>query len=140
MGRYVKYANELNSNLLLKMTQIMSVKQDKIGESTKPLTGSTERANFKARYVDDGSWKVIKKDAKTIEAKGMLKSQFSDETPNLYVLQLSNKKEIQIKTSFGNINGTRMDSQTGSVVHLKGEFKLEKDNIVIKKVISCKRF
>jgi len=139
LGRYVKYTNENNCNLLLKMVQMMGVKANQYGVSTAPLKGITERANFKSLYVDDGSWKVLKKDGKKIEVKGMLKVEVTEANPNLYVLQLSNKQRIEIRTAFMNIHRTKMDSQTGTVVNLKGEFKIDKGKIIINKVDSCKR-
>ena len=139
LGRYVKYTSENNCNLLLKMIQMMGVNEKQYGVSTAPLNGITERSNFKPHYVDDGSWKIIKKEGKKIEVKGMLRVEVTEANPNLYVLQLSNKQRIEIKTAFMNIHKTKMDTHTGTVINLKGEFKMEKGKIVINKVDSCKR-
>ncbi|MCM8536424.1 MAG: DUF1552 domain-containing protein [Lentisphaeraceae bacterium] len=139
LGRYVKYSKESNSNLLLKMMHLMGVKEEKYGLSTRPTKGLTEKANFKDYSADDGSWKILKKDSTTIEVKALLKSEFSEGNPNRYILKLSGNKEIEIKAPYMNIHKTRMDGATGSVVNLKGKFKLEGKNIVIHNVLSCKR-
>ena len=123
LGRYVRYQNEPNSNLLLRLMQIMGVKADAFGESTRPLPGLTEMANFKNDVVDDGTWSILKEENGQMEVKGLLKLSVSVEDPNLYFIQLSNKAVIEIRADFGTINSSHLDRSVGSVVTLRGECK-----------------
>jgi hypothetical protein len=59
-GRYVEYPNVPNGNLHLKLMEIMGVEREQYGNSTGVLTGISEKANLAPRYVDDGTWKVVK--------------------------------------------------------------------------------
>lgn len=139
LGRYVKYDHESNSNFLLSMINLMGVKKDQFNLSTKPLKGLTDYARFKTKAVNDGSWKILKKNGNVIEVKALLKSEFSDQNPNLYVLYLSNKEKIEVRVGFANINSTRFDSFAGGVIKVKAECTENNGKIVIKKIISCER-
>lgn len=123
LGRYVRYNNEPNSNLLLKIMQVMGVQKDSFAESTRALPGLTEMANFTYEVADDGSWKILSEGGGQIEVKGLLKLSVSLEDLNLYLIQLSNKTVVEIRSDFGTINSSQLDRHVGSVITLTGECK-----------------
>jgi hypothetical protein len=138
-GRYVKYPNVHNNNLHLKIMQMMGLNVSKYGQSTGALGGISEMGNFKPKYVDDGSWKIVKENGKEIEAKGMLTISVKPDDLNYYILRMSNKKSIDIRASFQDIHRTKMDASVGSVVHLIGQVSVKNGKKVITKVARCKR-
>ena len=120
-GRYVEYPNVPNGN------------------STGVLTGISEKANLAPRYVDDGTWKVVMETGNKIELKGMLKISVKADDLNLYLIQLSNKEQLEIRPSFGNVHNLRLDACVGSVVDMEGEFTVKDGKKIITKVSLCKR-
>jgi hypothetical protein len=135
LGRYVRYRHAPNGNLLLKLMQMMGVEQEHFGNSDGPLAGVTETGTFNPAAVDDGSWKIQSVEANKIILKGLLKVQVTADDPNLYLIQLSNGTDVEIRSNFGNINGNRMDLHVGSVMTLTGEFKKADDKQIITKVV-----
>ena len=133
LGRHVRYDNEPNSNLLLKIIQMMGVKADAYGESTRSIPGVSELANFQPKSVDDGSWGILKEENGQMEVKGLLKLSVSVENPNLYYLELSNRTVVEIRSDFGAINSSHLDRSVGSVVRLSGEWKEENGKKVVTK-------
>ena len=103
------------------------------------LTGISEKANLAPRYVDDGTWKVVKETGNKIELKGMLKISVKADDLNLYLIQLSNKQQLEIRPSFGNVDNLKLDACVGSAVDLEGEFTVKDGRKIITKVIRCKR-
>lgn len=138
LGRYVRHRHAPNGNLLLKLMQLMGVEREAFGNSQQPLAGVTETGTFNPAVVDDGSWKVQSTQGNQIVVKGLLKVQVTTDDPNLYLLQLSDGDNIEIRSNFGNINGSKMDLHVGSVLTLVGEFKQAADQRVISKVVSFK--
>ena len=74
-----------------------------------------------------------------IEIKGMLKISVKADDLNLYLIQLSNKQQLEIRPSFGNVHNLRLDACVGSVVDMEGEFTVKNDKKIITKVSRCKR-
>ena len=71
-----------------------------------------------------------------LEVKGLLKSFVSEDDPNLYMQQLSDKTSLYIRASYRDINKTRVDAYVGSVVTLKGSYSIQKGFVVMTKVHS----
>jgi len=138
-GRYVEYPNLPNGNLHLKLMQIMGVQREKFGNSTGVLPGISEKANLPPRYVDDGTWKITKEDGKQIAVKGLLKISVKPDDLNLYLVQLSGGKELEIRPSFGNVHNTRLDASVGSLVQLEGETTEKNGRKTITKITRIKR-
>ena len=138
-GRYVEYPNVPNGNLHLKLMEIMGVEREQYGNSTGVLTGISEKANLAPRYVDDGTWKVIKETGNKIMLKGMLKISVKADDLNLYLIQLSTKEQLEIRPSFGNVHNLKLDACVGSVVDIEGEFTVKDGKRIITKVNRCKR-
>jgi hypothetical protein len=138
-GRYVEYPNVPNGNLHLKLMDIMGVQREQFGNSTGLLTGISEKANLAPKYVDDGSWKIVKETGNKMVLKGMLKISVKPDDLNLYLVQLSNKEQLEIRPSFGNVHNLRLDACVGSVVDMEGEFTVKDGRKIITKVTRCKR-
>ncbi|MFP6739027.1 MAG: DUF1552 domain-containing protein [Planctomycetota bacterium] len=138
-GRYVKYPNTPNGNLLLKLMDMMGVKKEQYGNSTGLLPGISEKANLAPKYVDDGSWKILKDEKGKLLVKGMLKISVKADDLNLYLVQLSGGEIIELRTGFGTIHNLRIDACVGSVVELEGDYKVTDGRKVITRVKRCKR-
>jgi hypothetical protein len=138
-GRHVEYPTVPNSNLHLKLMDIMGVKREQYGNSSGILTGISEKANLTPHYQDDGSWKILSDSNNKITLKGFLKISVKADDLNLYLVQLSNKQDLEIRPSFGNVHGLRFDSLVGSVVSLEGVYTLKDGKKIITKVNSAKR-
>jgi len=138
-GRYVEYPNLPNGNLHLKLMQIMGVQRDQYGNSTGVLPGISEKANLPPRYVDDGTWKITKEGGNQIAVKGLLKISVKPDDLNLYLVQLSGGKELEIRPSFGNVHNTRLDASVGSLVQLEGETTVKNGRKTITKITRIKR-
>ncbi len=139
LGRYVQYPNTPNSNLHLKIMEMMGVKKDQYGNSTGVLSGISEMANFQPKYVDDGSWKILSDENGKVEVKGLLTISVKANDLNLYILKLSKGQSIEIRASFGNIHDTKMDACVGSVVQLAGQCSVKNGSKLITTVTRCKR-
>lgn len=135
LGRYVRYDHAPNSNLLLKIMQVMGVQTDKFGDSTEPLPGITETGSFLADVVDDGSWKVQSTKGDEIVVKGLLKISVTEDNPNLYLLQLSDGTHHEIHADFGNINSSKIDVYVGSVMTVTGKLKMLDGRQVITRIL-----
>ena len=138
-GRFVKYPNTPNSNLHLKIMEMMGVQREQYGNSTGVLPGISEMAGLAPKYVDDGSWKITRDKDGEIALKGMLKIKVSADDLNLYLLQLSTGDEIEVRLSFGNIHNLKIDACVGSVVDMEGQYTVRDGKKVITKVTRCKR-
>ena len=138
-GRFVKYPNTPNSNLHLKIMEMMGVQREQYGNSTGVLPGISEMAGLAPKYVDDGSWKITRDKDGEIALKGMLKIKVSGDDLNLYLLQLSTGDEIEVRLSFGNIHNLKIDACVGSVVDMEGQYTVRDGKKVITKVVRCKR-
>jgi len=136
LGRYVRYRHAPNGNLLLKLMHMMGVERESFGNSSEPLAGITETGTFNPAAVDDGTWKIQSVDANKIVVKGLLKVQVTTDDPNLYLIQLSDGTNVEIRSDFGNINGNRMDLHVGSVMTLTGEIRKIGDKQIITKVVN----
>jgi hypothetical protein len=134
LGRHVHYQHATNSNLLLKLMNIMGVNRKQFAGSTEPLPGITEMGTFRPEVVDDGSWKVQSVKGNQVVLKGLLKISVTDDDPNLYVLQLSDGTQREIRASFGNINGSKLDVYVGSVMTVTGRLKTAAGKQVITNV------
>jgi hypothetical protein len=139
LGRYVKYLNTPNGNLHLKIMEMMGVKREQYGNSTGVLGGISELANFEPKYVDDGTWDILRDKDGKIEVKGLLTIRVQEEDLNLYILRLSKNKFLEIRTSFGNIHDTKLDACVGSLVQLEGQYSVKDGNKIINKVTRCQR-
>jgi len=131
LGRHVRYDHAPNSNLLLKLMQVMGAQTEQFGDSTEPLPGITETGSFLADVVDDGSWKVQSTKGNEIRIKGLLKISVTEDNPNLYLLQLSDGTHREIHAGFSNINKSNLDVHVGSVMALTGKFKTVEGREVI---------
>ena len=138
-GRCVQYPNLPNGNLLLKLMDMMGVRRDHYGNSTGILTGISEKANLSPKYVDNGSWKILRDQDGRILVKGMLKIRVTADDLNLYLVQLSANQSLQLRTDFGTIHNLRIDACVGSVVELEGEYTVKDGHKVITKVKRCQR-
>lgn len=136
LGRYVRYRHAPNGNLLLKLMQMMGVSRQQFGNSQEPLRGISETGTFNPAVVDDGTWKVHSDEGGKLVVKGLLKVQVTADDPNLYLIQLSDGGNIEIRSNFGNINGNKMDLHVGSVLTLTGEVKRQDGKPVVTKVVS----
>jgi len=135
LGRHVRYDHAPNSNLLLKIMQIMGVQADTFGDSSEPLPGITETGSFLADVVDDGSWKVQRTKGDEVVLKGLLKINVTEDNPNLYLLHLSDGTHREIRAGFGNINGSKIDVYVGSVMTVTGKFKTIEGRQVITRIL-----
>jgi 3D (Asp-Asp-Asp) domain-containing protein len=115
---------------------MMGVERESFGNSSEPLAGITETGTFNPAAVDDGTWKIQSVDANKIVVKGLLKVQVTTDDPNLYLIQLSDGTNVEIRSDFGNINGNRMDLHVGSVMTLTGEIRKIGDKQIITKVVN----
>ena len=138
LGRYVRYRHAPNSNLLLKLIQIMGVDRKQFAHSTEPLKGITETGTFDTDPTDDGKWKVQSADNNQIVVRGMLNVSVTSDDPNLYYIQLSNGKRVEIRAGFRNINGNRMDVYVGSVMTVTGQLKVSNGKQIVTRVIRYK--
>jgi hypothetical protein len=124
LGRHVRYPEaQPHANLLLTIMNIMGAETKSIGDSTSPLAGITEKANFEPVNQDDGSWKIIKSDGKTLTAKGLLRISIESEN-EYYQLRLSDKSDLEIRIAFMNNHKLRFDRGVGKVVTVTGEYKM----------------
>ncbi len=135
LGRHVRYDHAPNSNLLLKIMQIMGVDADKFGASTEALSGITETGSFRDDVVDDGSWKVQSTKGDEIVLKGLLTISVTEDNPNLYLLHLSDGTQREIRADFGNINGSKIDVYVGSVMTITGKFSVIQGQQVITRIL-----
>jgi len=138
-GRFVKYPNMPNSNLHLKIMEMMGVHREQYGNSNGVLPGISEMADFAPRYVDDGSWKITLDRDGEIALKGMLKIKVSADDLNLYLMQQSVGEGIEVRLNFGNIHNLKIDACVGSVVQMKGQYTVKNGKKIITKVTHCKR-
>ena len=138
-GRFVKYPNTPNSNLHLKIMEMMGEQREQYGNSTGVLPGISEMAGLAPKYVDDGSWKITRDKDGEIALKGMLKIKVTADDLNLYLLQLSTGDEIEVRLSFANIHNLKIDACVGSVVDMEGQYTVRDGKKVITKVTRCKR-
>tara|TARA_B100001105_G_scaffold89741_1_gene71367 strand:- start:2794 stop:3582 length:789 start_codon:yes stop_codon:yes gene_type:complete len=138
-GRYVKYPNTPNGNLLLKLMDMMGVKRESYGNSNGLLAGISEKANLAPKYVDDGSWKILKDEGGRLQVKGMLKISVKADDLNLYLVQLSGGESLELRTDFGTIHNLKIDACVGSVVELEGEYKVTDGRKIITRVKRCRR-
>lgn len=124
LGRHVRYSKaQPYANLLLTITNIIGVQASSIGDSTGQLAGITEKANFKATNPDDGSWKIITSDEKTITAKGLLRISIEGDS-EYYQLRLSDKSDLELRIPFMNNHKLRFDRCVGKVVTVTGQYKM----------------
>ena len=91
------------------------------------------------KYVDDGSWKILKDEGGRLQVKGMLKISVKPDDLNLYLVQLSNGESLEVRTGFGTVHNLRIDACVGSVVELEGDYKVKDGRKVITRVKRCKR-
>ena len=138
-GRYVKYPNTPNGNLLLKLMNMMGVKKEQYGNSTGVLPGISEKADLAPKYVDDGAVKSLQDEGGKLLVKGMLKISVKPDDLNLYLVQLSNGESLEVRTGFGTVHNLRIDACVGSVVELEGDYKVKDGRKVITRVKRCKR-
>ena len=132
LGRHVRYPQARPyANLLLTIMHIMGAEAPSIGDSTEPLAGITERANFALANPDDGSWKVITSDESTMTVKGLLRINLESDR-EYYQLRLSDKSDIEIRIPFMNNHKLQFDRCVGKVVTVTGQYKMMngKKNIV----------
>jgi hypothetical protein len=81
-----------------------------------------EKANFKPTNPDDGSWRLVSSDEKTLTAKGLLR--ISIEADNeYYQLRFSDKSDLEIRIPFMNNHKLRFDRCVGKVVTVTGLYK-----------------
>ncbi len=137
LGRHVRYPEaQPYANLLLTIMNIMGAEAKSIGDSTGQLAGITEKANFKPRNPDDGSWKIVTNDEKTLTAKGLLRISIESEN-EYYQLRLSDKSNLEIRIPFMNNHRLRFDRGVGKVVTVTGQYKMvdgKKTIVVLTKV------
>lgn len=131
LGRHVRYPKARPfGNLLLTVMNIMGAETKGIGDGTDHLAGISEKANFKPSNPDDGSWKIIQDDKKTLTAKGLLRISIESEN-EYYQLRLSDKSNIDIRIAFMNNHKLRFDRCVGKVVTVTGPYKIVKGNNTI---------
>ncbi|MFT5523406.1 MAG: hypothetical protein ACI9HK_001352 [Pirellulaceae bacterium] len=133
LGRHVRHPNaQPYANLLLTIMNIMGAEATSLGDSTGQLAGITEKANFESATPDDGSWAIVKSDAETMTAKGLLRISIESES-EYYQLRLSDKSDLDIRISFGNNHKLRFDRCVGKVVTVTGRYKMidGKNTIVV---------
>ena len=124
LGRHVRYPKaQPYANLLLTVMKIMGTETESIGDSTGPLSGITEKANFKPANPDDGSWQIIASDEKTLTAKGLLRISIESEN-EYYQLRLSDMSDLEIRIPFMNNPTLRFDRCVGKVVTVTGQYKM----------------
>ena len=132
LGRHVRYPKaQPYANLLLTVTKIVGAEATSIGDSTGHLAGITETANFPPANPDDGSWKVVTSDDKTLTAKGLLRISIEGEQ-EYYQLRLSDKSDLEIRIPYMNNHKLRFDRCVGKVVTITGQYKMvaEKKTVV----------
>ena len=124
LGRHDRYPQARPyANLLLTIMHIMGAEAPSIGDSTEPLAGITERANFALANPDDGSWKVITSDESTMTVKGLLRINLESDR-EYYQLRLSDKSDIEIRIPFMNNHKLQFDRCVGKVVTVTGQYKM----------------
>jgi hypothetical protein len=137
LGRHVRYPQaQPYANLLLTIMEIMGAETNSVGDSTGRLTGITEKANFEPANPDDGSWKIVKSDEKTLTAKGLLRISIESEL-EYYLLRLSDKSDLEIRIPYMNNHKLRFDRCVGKVVIVTGQYKMvegKKTIVVLTKV------
>ena len=125
LGRHVRYPQARPyGNLLVTLMDIMGTDATGIGDSTGPLPGITEKANFQPTNPDDGSWKIVKSDGDTLTAKGLLRISIEAEDVEFYQLRLSDKSDLEIRISYMNNHKLRFDRCVGKVVTVTGKYKI----------------
>lgn len=131
LGRHVRYPQaQPYANLLLTLMQIMGTDIPGIGDSTEPLSGITEKANFTPSNPDDGSWKIVKSDNETLTAKGLLRISLDAEV-EYYQLRLSDNSDLEIRIPYMNNHKLRFDRCVGKVVTVTGKYKEEAGRKVV---------
>ncbi len=137
LGRHVRYPQaQPYANLLLTIMKIMGAETNSVGDSTDRLAGITEKTNFEPANPDDGSWKIVKSDEKTLTAKGLLRISIESEL-EYYLLRLSDRSDIVIRISYNNNHRLRFDRCVGKVVTVTGQHKMvegKKTIVVLTKV------
>jgi len=122
-GRHVRYPEARPyANLLLTLMKIMGAETDRIGDSTGQLPGISEDAQFEPTNPDDGSWKILRSDAKTLTAKGLLRISIDAEL-EYNVLRLSDGSDLEIRISYGNNHKKQLDRCVGKVVTVTGQHR-----------------
>lgn len=125
LGRHVRYPQARPyGNLLVTLMDIMGTDATGIGDSTGPLPGITEKANFQPTNPDDGSWKIVKSDGDTLTAKGLLRISIEAEDVEFYQLRLSDKSDLEIRIPYMNNHKLRFDRCVGKVVTVTGKYKI----------------
>ncbi len=123
LGRHVRYPKARPfGDLLLTVMKLMGAQTKSIGDASDHLPGITEMANFKPTNPDDGSWKIIQADAKSLTAKGLLRIGIDGEKEH-YLLRLSNQSDLKIDIPFMNNHKLRFDRNVGKVVTVTGQYK-----------------
>ncbi len=124
LGRHVRYPQaQPYANLLLTVMNIMGAETKSVGDSTGHLSGIMEKGNFKPSNPDDGSWKIITSDEKTLTAKGLLRISIESEN-EYYQLRLSDKSDLELRIPFMNNHKLRFDRCVGKVVTVTGQYKI----------------
>ena len=124
LGRHVRYPKaQPYANLLLTLMTIMGAEATSIGDSTGQLPGITEKANFEPANPDDGSWRIVRGDKKTLTAKGLLRISIESEN-EYYQLRLSDKSDLEIRIPYMNNHKLRFDRCVGKVVTMTGQYKM----------------
>jgi len=123
LGRHVRYPRARPyANLLTTLVTIMGTEVTGIGDSTGQLPGITEKADFEPANPDDGSWKIITNDDRTLTAKGLLRISLESEL-EYYQLRLSDRSDLEIRIPFMNNHKLRFDRCVGKVVTVTGQYK-----------------
>ena len=123
LGRHVRYPqSQPYANLLLTIMRMMGTNAKSIGNSTGQLSGITEKANFKPTNPDDGSWRLVSSDEKTLTAKGLLRISIESDN-EYYQLRFSDKSDLEIRIPFMNNHKLRFDRCVGKVVTVTGLYK-----------------
>ena len=100
----------------------MGTNAKSIGNSTGQLSGISEKANFKPTNPDDGSWRLVSSDEKTLTAKGLLRISIESDN-EYYQLRFSDKSDLEIRIPFMNNHKLRFDRCVGKVVTVTGLYK-----------------
>ncbi|MFP6762502.1 MAG: hypothetical protein VB858_02750 [Planctomycetaceae bacterium] len=124
LGRHVRYPKARPyANLLTTLMAIMGTKAASIGDSTGQLPGITEKANFEPVNADDGSWKIIMSDDRTLTAKGLLRISLESDL-EYYRLRLSDRSDLEIRIPYMNNHKLRFDRCVGKVVTVTGQYRM----------------
>jgi len=123
LGRHVRYPKaQPYGNLLVTLMNIMGARSGSIGDSTGPLAGISQDANFAPANPDDGSWKLVTTGENTLTAKGLLRISIESEL-EYYQLRLSDKTDLEIRIPYMNNHKLRFDRCVGKVVTVTGQYK-----------------